>query len=131
MSAAAGSTTGAFSAATRARSAPWPGRAVNSPRNAPSPGSGWPAPSASSPMSRLPACSSGTPRHLAQGRPSRNMVPAVTCQRIGTRPRTGWISRASSAQGNGPFAPWFIESVTRTVPAPVVNVVSSTLVPGR
>ena len=40
------------------------------------------------------------------------------------------MSRASSAQGSGPFAPWLSESITRTVPPSVLNVVSSTLVRG-
>jgi len=55
----------------------------------------------------------------------------VTRHRIGTSPLSGRMSRASSAQGSGPFAPWLSESITRTFPSPVLNVVSSTLVPGR
>jgi len=79
----------------------------------------------------LPACSNGTSRVLAHGRTRWNSVPGATRHRIGTSPSAGRISRASSAHGSSPFAAWFSESITRTVPSRVLNVLSSTLVPGR
>jgi hypothetical protein len=103
-----------------------PARATNSPLNSPRPISGWPARSVTSTIIRSPTCRIGASRSLAHGRARWNSVPAATRQRIGTSPRSGLMSRASSAQGSGPFAPWLSESMTRTAPSRVLNVVSST-----
>ena len=80
---------------------------------------------------RSATCRIGASLSLAHGRARWNSVPAATRHRIGTSPRSGLMSRASSAQGSGPFVPWLSESMTRTAPSRVLNVVSSTLVPGR
>lgn len=58
-------------------------------------------------------------------------MPGVTRQRIGTCPRTATISLASSGHASSPATSLLSASVTRTCPPSVVNVVSSTLVPGR
>ena len=108
-----------------------PAVATNSPVNSPRPVSGSPVPSVTRTTIRLPACRIGTSRILAHGRARWNSVPAATRHRIGTSPCSGLMSRASSAQGSGPLAPWLSESSTRTVPPRVLNVVSSTLVAGR
>ena len=112
-------------------SAFFPAFATNSPLNSPRPVSGWPVPSVTRTTIRLPACRIGTSRILAHGRVRWNSVPAAARQRIGTSPCSGLMSRASSVHGSGPLAPWLSESSTRTLPSRVLNVVSSTLVPGR
>ncbi len=55
-------------------------------------------------------------------------VPGRTAARSVTVPVRPSIRRPSSAQGSRPATPVFSESVTRTLPVAVLNVVSSTLV---
>ena len=67
----------------------------------------------------------------AHGLDVPSTVPGSTDQSRTTVPETPSIRRASSSHGRRPATPVTSASVTSTVPVAVVNVVSSTLVPGR
>lgn len=65
-----------------------------------------------------------------QGEAVLRQVPGATTPRRRTVPVTPSTLRASSAHGRRPAEPVLSESVTRTTPASVVNVVVSTFVCG-